>query len=63
MRILGIDPGLAIVGFGFIDKAGSKLTPVQYGCIQTEAGTATPLRLREVYDSILALIDKYSRML
>lgn len=36
MRILGIDPGLAIVGFGFVDKEGHKLTPVQYGCIQTE---------------------------
>lgn len=27
MRILGIDPGLAIVGFGFVDKEGHKLTP------------------------------------
>ena len=39
MRILGIDPGLAIVGFGFVDKIGSKLHPIQYGCITTEAET------------------------
>ena len=32
-------PGIAIVGFGFVDKVGSKVTPVQYGCIQTEAHT------------------------
>jgi crossover junction endodeoxyribonuclease RuvC len=59
MRVLGIDPGIAIVGFGFIDKEGSRLIPVQYGCIQTEAHTDPALRLKQVYDSTLALIDKY----
>jgi crossover junction endodeoxyribonuclease RuvC len=59
MRILGIDPGIAIVGFGFVDKIGSKLTPVQYGSIQTEAHTAHGLRLKQVYESALQLIDKY----
>ena len=59
MRILGIDPGIAIVGFGFIDKVGSKLTPVQYGCIQTKAHTDHSLRLRDVYDSVVQLIEKY----
>lgn len=59
VRILGIDPGIAIVGFGFIDKDGSRLVPVQYGSIQTEAHTDPALRLKQVYDSALALIDKY----
>lgn len=59
MRILGIDPGIAIVGFGFIDKIGSKLTPVQYGSIQTEANTDPAIRLRDIYDSMVHLIDKY----
>ncbi|MVO99658.1 MULTISPECIES: crossover junction endodeoxyribonuclease RuvC [Paenibacillus] len=59
MRILGIDPGIAIVGFGFIDKIGSKLTPVQYGCIQTEAHTDPGLRLKQVYDATCQLLDKY----
>lgn len=59
MRILGIDPGIAIVGFGFIDKLGSRLTPVQYGCIQTKAHTDQAVRLQEVYDSLLQLINKY----
>lgn len=59
VRILGIDPGIAIVGFGFIDKQGSKLVPVQYGCIQTEAGTEPSLRLQQVYDAAVQLIDKY----
>ena len=59
MRILGIDPGIAIVGFGFIDKVGSRITPVQYGCIQTKAHTDHALRLKDVYDSVVHLIEKY----
>lgn len=59
MRVLGIDPGIAIVGFGFIDKQGSKLTPVQFGSIQTEAGTDPGLRLKQVYEATVQLIDKY----
>lgn len=59
MRILGIDPGIAIVGFGFIDKQGSKLTPVQYGCIQTEAHTPEEERLLHVYEGMVQLIEKY----
>ncbi|WP_040950071.1 crossover junction endodeoxyribonuclease RuvC [Gorillibacterium massiliense] len=59
MRILGIDPGIAIVGFGFIDKVGSRLVPVQYGSIQTEAHTDPGTRLKDVYDSMVHLIEKY----
>ncbi|WP_282941296.1 crossover junction endodeoxyribonuclease RuvC [Paenibacillus sp. RC67] len=59
MRIMGIDPGIAIVGFGFIDKQGSRLVPVQYGCIQTEAHTDGVLRLKMVYDATVQLIEKY----
>lgn len=59
MRILGIDPGLAIVGFGFVDKEGSRLTPVQYGCIQTEAHTPEPERLLHVYEGMVQLIERY----
>ncbi len=59
LRIMGIDPGIAIVGFGFIDKNGSKLTPVQYGCIQTEAYTPEEERLLHVYEGMVQLIEKY----
>ncbi|TVY11930.1 crossover junction endodeoxyribonuclease RuvC [Paenibacillus cremeus] len=59
MRVLGIDPGIAIVGFGFIDKQGHKLVPVQYGSIQTEAHTPDALRLKQVYEAAVQLIDKY----
>jgi crossover junction endodeoxyribonuclease RuvC len=59
VRILGIDPGIAIVGFGFIDKEGSKLIPVQYGAIQTNSKTEGSLRLKQVFDTMGELIDRY----
>jgi crossover junction endodeoxyribonuclease RuvC len=59
LRILGIDPGIAIVGFGIVDKQGSKLIPVQYGAIQTEAHTDPALRLKQIYDGVCHLIDQY----
>jgi crossover junction endodeoxyribonuclease RuvC len=59
VRVLGIDPGYAIVGFGFIDKQGHKLVPVQYGSIQTESTTDSAVRLQEIYEALVHLIDKY----
>ncbi|MFD0674340.1 crossover junction endodeoxyribonuclease RuvC [Cohnella sp. GCM10027633] len=59
MRVLGIDPGIAIMGFGFIDKSGHKLTPVQYGSIVTEAGTPQEIRLKQIYESACGLLDQY----
>lgn len=59
MIILGIDPGYAIVGYGIIRKEGSRLTPVQYGAIQTEAGLDTGIRLKQIFDATKQLIDAY----
>ena len=51
IRILGIDPGLRITGFGIIDKVGSKLTYVSSGCIKT-SGDQLPQRLKIILDSL-----------
>lgn len=59
MRVLGIDPGIAIMGFGFIDKTGHRLVPVQFGSIETEAGTPTEVRLRQIYEASCSLLDRY----
>ena len=59
MRILGIDPGFAIVGYGVIDYENSKYKTVDYGKITTPAGMDMPLRLKEVYDGVLRLIEMY----
>jgi crossover junction endodeoxyribonuclease RuvC len=59
MRVLGIDPGIAIMGFGFIDQLGHRLVPVQFGSIETEAGTRTEERLRQIYEASCTLLDRY----
>lgn len=59
MIIIGIDPGIAIVGFGIIQQKGSRLHPVQYGSIQTKAGLETATRLRQVYEATQELLQTY----
>ncbi len=59
MRIIGIDPGYAIVGFGVVDYAGNKFTTIDYGAITTRAGTKFCNRLKIIYDDLNQVIDKY----
>ena len=59
MRILGIDPGFAIVGYGVIDYEKGKYKTVDYGKITTPAGMEMPLRLKEVYDGVIRLIEMF----
>lgn len=59
MRILGIDPGIAIVGYGIIDYIGNKFKTIDYGAITTKAHTSLDSRLSIVYDGVCELIDKY----
>lgn len=59
MRIIGIDPGYAIVGFGIIEYENSKFKTVDYGAITTEAGTDFNRRLRTIYEDICQILDIY----
>lgn len=60
MRILGIDPGLAITGWAIVDfdKDGNP-SPVDYGAITTLKGLSVSERLVEIYNDIHELIEKY----
>jgi len=59
MRILGIDPGYAIVGYGIIDYSCCRFSVVAYGAITTKAGIPFPERLKAIYNDLNFLIDKY----
>ncbi len=59
MRVLGIDPGYAIVGWGVIDYTGNRFTPVAFGAVTTEVGVPFEQRLRQVYDGISEVIQTY----
>ncbi len=59
MRILGIDPGYAILGYGVVDVEGAKLSVVDYGVIETTPDEALPERLNRLYDGMQALVERF----
>lgn len=59
MRIMGIDPGYAIMGYGILDYQGNRFTTVTYGSLETEAGLPMPERLKLLYDGLTDLIRTY----
>ena len=59
MRILGIDPGVAIVGFGVVDSEGGTQRMVQYGAINTPANTPLAARLVQIEQDLMELLDQF----
>lgn len=56
MRILGIDPGTAIVGYSVVEFQNGKYTALDYGCIYTDKDEDMPVRLEKIYDSLENII-------
>ena len=59
MIVIGIDPGLASIGFGVLDESRGKTICLDYGCIRTRADRPFADRLKEVYDAVSELIGRY----
>ena len=59
MRIIGIDPGYAIVGYGVLDYEKTRFSVVNYGAITTAAGTSFDRRLMEIYDDMCTVLDMF----
>ncbi|MGP1494115.1 MAG: crossover junction endodeoxyribonuclease RuvC [Streptobacillus sp.] len=59
MRVLGIDPGTAIVGYSIIDYKNNKIQLIDYGCIYTNKEDSLSLRLEQVYLRVESLINLY----
>ena len=58
MRILGIDPGLRVTGYGVIDKDGSRLTYVASGVVRTQSGEL-PDRIRTIFLGVGEILASY----
>jgi crossover junction endodeoxyribonuclease RuvC len=56
LRILGIDPGLRVTGFGVLEKSGQKLAYVTSGCIRTDQDAELPERIRTILEGLSQLI-------
>jgi crossover junction endodeoxyribonuclease RuvC len=60
MIVIGIDPGLARLGYGVIDVNAGEIRPVCYGCIETSGKDLRhPERLLKIYNAVETLIEKY----
>ena len=59
MKILGIDPGMAIVGYSVLDFDGTSLTLLNSGSIRTEKGNRESARLLEIFNDITCIVEKY----
>jgi crossover junction endodeoxyribonuclease RuvC len=58
IKILGIDPGTGIMGWGLIEKRGTSVVPLKYGCIKTEVNAEKTTRILHIYNSLCDIIEK-----
>lgn len=58
MKVLGIDPGTAILGWGVVVREAGKVTALDYGAIETPAGEAMETRLLTLYQELCAVIAR-----
>ena len=59
MKILGIDPGMAIVGYSLIDYDGENVTLLHSGSVQTDKNERESKRLLEIYNDMTSIVEKY----
>ena len=60
MKILGIDPGYAILGWGIIEKTGNRFRAIDYGAITTDKDMPMPERLEVLYDELREIIREHN---
>lgn len=59
MVILGIDPGLATVGYGVISAEGTVFRPLEYGAVITKPHALLEKRIRQIYDDVSAILKRH----
>ncbi|MCK4451457.1 MAG: crossover junction endodeoxyribonuclease RuvC, partial [Anaerolineae bacterium] len=59
MRVLGIDPGTAITGYGVVEEVQGDLKSLAFGVVRTPAGQPLPVRLQLIYREVKALAKEW----
>jgi len=59
VRVLGVDPGTAITGWGVVEGDGNDLQMIAYGVITTAAGTPLPARLQSIYGELTRIVSQW----
>ena len=59
MRVLGIDPGLGITGYGLVEGKGAHIKLIEAGIIRTSSSKPVQDRLRKIYDNLSEIVEEY----
>lgn len=59
LRIIGIDPGSRITGYGVVEKKGPKILHIDNGCLTTRVNDSMAERLGQIYEGLLEVFEKY----
>ena len=59
MIILGVDPGIAIVGYSVVECNGNNIKAIDYGCIRTKSDLMFPERIKIIYDRLIEIIKEH----
>lgn len=59
MRVIGIDPGTAMTGWGIVEEEDQGLNLVACGVVTTPAGTPLPQRLQSIYRELTSIVQQY----
>lgn len=57
--VMGIDPGLAATGYGVVAMSGRDIKCLDYGCLKTSTSDDTATRLKQIYEGIASVLDKW----
>ena len=60
MIVLGLDPGLAATGYGVVARSGREIRCLDFGCITTSTREETAARLKQIYDGVSDVIQRWS---
>ena len=60
MRILGIDPGTRVTGYGVVEKRGNRLIHIDNGALYTRSGDELAFRLKTIHDGLCRIIGEYT---
>ena len=60
MRVLGVDPGSAVTGFGIVEGAPGNFRYVAAGTIRARPGEPLTERLRTIHSRLLAIVDEFA---
>lgn len=59
LRIIGIDPGSRITGYGIVEKRGASFVHIDNGCLTTRSGDSIPSRLEQIHSGLIDILEKY----